>query len=267
MIRQPAVAGQFYSGDLVELRNDLSRLINFSIPQDNVAGVIAPHAGYIYSGPCAGLLYGSITIPRTVIILGPNHHGIGAAAALYPDGEWLTPIGRVSVASRLSELVRRHCPMVREDYRAHLHEHSLEVQVPFLQYLRPDLEIVPICLGFGEYQPCLELGEGIAASIREYGEQVLIVASSDMTHYESATAAKQKDEIALQHALSLDPEGLLDVCRTSNITMCGVVPATVMLIAAKCLGATRTKLVNYTNSGEVNGDFRRVVGYAGLTVA
>ena len=267
MIRQPAVAGQFYSGSPDELRNDLTRLIHFSTHQDTVAGVIAPHAGYIYSGSCAGLLYGSITIPRTVIILGPNHHGIGAATAMYPDGEWLTPLGSVSIATELSELIRRHCPMVRQDYRAHLHEHSLEVQVPFLQYLRPDLEIVPICLGFGEYQSCLELGEGIAASILEYEGQVLIVASSDMTHYESAPAAKLKDEMVLEYALSLDPEGMLNVCRASNITMCGVVPATVMLIAAKFLGATRAKLVNYTNSGEVNGDFRRVVGYAGLTVA
>lgn len=267
MIRQPAVAGQFYQGDAAALHSDVARLIIPSASPEKVLGVIAPHAGYLYSGSCAGILYGSIHIPATVIILGPNHHGIGQAAALYPDGEWLTPLGSVPLDRKLSDLIRAHAPLVREDTQAHRREHSLEVQLPFLQFLRPDVAIVPLCLGFGDFGTCRELGEGIAAAICDFGEDVLIVASSDMTHYESAAAAQVKDELALARALDLDPQGLLDVCRSHGITMCGVVPATVMLVAAKILGASKARLISYTNSGEVNGDFRQVVGYAGVSVA
>lgn len=267
MIRQPAVANQFYTGNPDHLRMELSRMMPVSLHPEPAIGIIAPHAGYVYSGGCAGAVYGVVEIPQTVIILGPNHHGIGAAAALYPDGEWLTPLGRVPIESRLSSLIHHHSSIVDVDSRAHLHEHSLEVQVPFIQYRRPDVSIVPLCLGFGDFSSCRELGEGIANAIREFGETVLIIASSDMTHYESADAAKIKDEVALDRALALDPEGLLAVCRAQRITMCGVVPATVMLVAALSLGATNARLVRYTNSGETSGDYRQVVGYAAVTVA
>ena len=266
MIRQPAVANQFYTGDPARLRAELSRLIPSSATPEPVLGIISPHAGYVYSGACAGKVYGAVAIPPTVIILGPNHHGIGAAAALYPEGEWITPLGSVRIDARLSGLVKAHAHLVEDDPTAHYHEHSLEVQVPFLQFLRPDVNIVPLCLGFGDYNSCRELGEGIANAIREYGDQVLIVASSDMTHYESADSAKIKDEMAINRALALDPQGLLDVCRAKRITMCGVVPATVMLVAAKSLGASHARLVSYTNSGDVSGDYRQVVGYAALAV-
>ncbi|GAM10816.1 MEMO1 family protein [Geobacter sp. OR-1] len=267
MIRQPAVASQFYPGDPASLKAELSSFIASDVKPEPVIGLIAPHAGYVYSGAVAGKVYGAVEIPTAVIILGPNHHGIGAAAALYPPGSWQTPLGSVPIEERLSALVRRHAKLVEEDADAHLYEHSLEVQVPFLQYLSPEIAIVPICLGFGSFSSCLELGEGIATAIREFGERVLIVASSDMTHYESADSARVKDEIALERALALDPQGLLDVCRAKRITMCGVVPATVMLVAANLLGATRARLIKYANSGEVNGDFRQVVGYAAVTVS
>ena len=267
MIRQPAVAGQFYTGDPARLRAELSALIPSNKAPESVIGLISPHAGYVYSGAVAGEVYGAVEIPKTVIVLGPNHHGIGVKAALYPDGEWVTPIGNVPIAGGLATLVKRHSAIVEEDSLAHLHEHSLEVQVPFLRFVRPDVAIVPICLGFGDFSSCRELGEGIAKAIREYGDTVLIVASSDMTHYESAVNAKVKDELAIERALDLDPQGLLEVCRAKRITMCGVVPATVMLIAAIALGAKRSRLVRYANSGDVSGDYRQVVGYAALTVA
>ncbi len=263
MIRQPAVANQFYTGDPNRLRGELAGFISKATDPKNVLGIISPHAGYIYSGAVAGAVYGAISIPETVIILGPNHHGDGAAAALYPSGEWVTPLGSVPINSRLAQLVSFHAPFVEEDAAAHLYEHSLEVQVPFLQYCRPEVSIVPLCLGFGDFSSCRELGEGLAKAIREYGEEVLIVASSDMTHYESVDAARQKDELALDRAMALDPEGLLAVCRAKRITMCGVVPATAMLVAAKALGATQGCLIRYSTSGEISGDFMQVVGYAG----
>jgi MEMO1 family protein len=267
MIRQPAVAGQFYTGDGKKLRAELETLVALSPSREKVIGVVAPHAGYIYSGAVAGLLYGRIEIPPTVIILGPNHHGYGARAALFPAGEWLTPLGAVRLDDALAELVLRHAPLVEEDSTAHHYEHSLEVQVPFLQFLNPDVTIVPICLGFGDFARCSSLGQGIADAIREYGRDVLIVASSDMTHYESAAAARAKDDLAIREMLALNPGGLLRVCRTEGITMCGVVPATVMIVAALALGATKSELVRYATSGDVTGDNRQVVAYAALTVA
>jgi AmmeMemoRadiSam system protein B len=267
MIRQPAVAGQFYTGNGQKLRAELEALVTPATAREKVMGVVAPHAGYIYSGAVAGELFGHIEIPSAVVVLGPNHHGYGARAALYPAGEWLTPLGSVPVNSSLAELVQRHAPLVEEDSTAHHYEHSLEVQVPFLQFVRPDVTIVPLCLGFGDFARCRALGEGIARAIREYGSDVLIVASSDMTHYESAAAAHSKDDLAIREMLALNPEGLLNVCRAEQITMCGVIPATVMLVAALELGATKAELVRYATSGDVTGDNRQVVAYAALTVA
>lgn len=267
MQRQPAVAGQFYPGSEDKLRDTLSRLMAGKRSPQQVKGVISPHAGYVYSGAIAGTLFSQVTIPPTVLIIGPNHHGTGAAAALYPDGEWLTPLGAVAINSRLNSLLLRHTPYIRSDSVAHQLEHSLEVQLPFIQYLRPDVTISAICLGHGDYAQLRDIGQGIAAAISEYGEEVLIVASSDMTHYESAVSARLKDEIALERALALDGKGLFDVCHSRRITMCGVVPATVMIEAALQLGATKAELVAYGTSGDVTGDDLQVVGYAAVTVS
>ncbi|WP_307726524.1 AmmeMemoRadiSam system protein B [Trichlorobacter sp.] len=221
MIRQPAVAGQFYPGTEQALRRELQQLIPENSLKQQAIGVISPHAGYIYSGSIAGQLLAGITIPRTVIILGPNHHGIGSLAALSPDDGWQTPLGTVPIEKRLARLIQQRLPAIQKDAAVHLREHSLEVQVPFLQYLRPDVTIVPLCLAFSDYAGCEIVGSGIAAAIKEYGEPVLILASSDMTHYESAENAKLKDNLALERALAFDPKGLVAVCRSNRITMCG----------------------------------------------
>lgn len=266
MQRQPAVAGQFYPGSEKTLRAALSQLIPENASTKQVKGIISPHAGYVYSGAIAGQLFSRIAIPGTVLIIGPNHHGTGAAAALYPDGEWSTPLGEVSINSRLNSLLLLHTPYIQSDGVAHQLEHSLEVQLPFIQYLRPDVTISAICIGHGDYAPLRDIGQGIAAAIKEYGKEVLIVASSDMTHYESADSARQKDQQALDRVLELDGKGLLEVCHSRGITMCGVVPATVMIEAALQLGASQAELVAYGTSGDVTGDNNQVVGYAAVTV-
>lgn len=266
MQRQPAVAGQFYPGNAAQLRSELTALIPESTEKKQVVGIIAPHAGYVYSGGIAGKVYSIINIPATVLVLGPNHHGTGESAALYPAGEWLTPLGPVAINSLLNSLIIQHAPLVRYDTRAHQFEHSLEVQIPFLQTLRPDLTISALCLSHGSYASLHEIGQGIAAAIREYGQEVLILASSDMTHYESAESARRKDSMALDRVLAFDAEGLLHVCRSEQITMCGAVPAAVMLEAAGALGATHAELVAYGNSGDTTGDNFQVVGYAAVSV-
>lgn len=266
MVRHPAVAGKFYTDDPERLRRELQSMVPAG-ERDDVLGIVAPHAGYIYSGGAAGAVYGAIRVPDTVLLLGPNHTGMGAAAALSPAGGWLTPLGTVPVDERLSQLILAHAPLVREDALAHRYEHSLEVQLPFLQYVNPNVRIAALCLALPDFASIAALGAAVAAAIREYGEEVLIVASSDMTHYESAQAAREKDEYALARLAALDAEGLYRVCRDKGITMCGVIPASAMLVAVKALGATSSRLVTYTNSGEVNGDTRRVVAYAALTVS
>jgi AmmeMemoRadiSam system protein B len=267
MERQPVVAGQFYPGGEDALRAALCRLIPANVATKRVLGVVAPHAGYVYSGGIAGQLYSGITIPDTVLVIGPNHHGAGQPAALYPDGSWLTPLGTVPINSSLNSLLLQHGPYLRSDSIAHRNEHSLEVQIPFLQYLRPDVTIAALCIGHGEYEVLRDIGHGIAAAIREYGKEVLIVASSDMTHYESAEMARIKDQLALERVLALDGKGLLDVCRQHNITMCGAVPATVMIEALLQSGAATAELVAYSTSGDVSGDNLQVVGYAAVTVS
>jgi AmmeMemoRadiSam system protein B len=266
MQRQPAVAGQFYAGNGTQLRSDLAALIPETRGGHRVIGIIAPHAGYVYSGAIAGQVYAAIEIPSTILILGPNHHGTGAAVALYPDGEWLTPLGPLTINSRLNSNLQQHVLQLRSDTRAHQFEHSLEVQLPFIQYLRSDTTVSAICLGHGDFDAIRQIGEGIAAALRDFGEDVLIVASSDMTHYESAESARRKDELALERIMGFDPQGLLYVCRSEQITMCGAVPAAVMLVAAAELGATQAELVAYGTSGDVTGDNRQVVAYAAVKI-
>jgi MEMO1 family protein len=266
MVRQPAVAGKFYTNDPDQLREELTTMV----PQGEagrVIGIIAPHAGYVYSGKTAGRVYGAITVPDAVLLMGPNHTGMGAKVALAPPGEWLTPLGRAPVNEKLSRLVLQHAPGAREDLAAHQYEHSLEVQLPFLQYKNPNVSIAALCLSYLDADSVKKIGEGIARAISEYGGEVLIVASSDMTHYESASSAKAKDDRALAQIAALNPAGLLKTCAEFDVTMCGVIPAAVMLVAAKSLGATASRLLNYSTSGEANGDLDRVVAYAAVTVS
>lgn len=266
MVRQPVVAGQFYTNDPSHLREQLGEFIRGGGTQKKVLGAIVPHAGYVYSGSVAGSVYARVKIPQTVVVLGPNHHGMGSQAALFPSGEWLTPLGNVTVNQPLSELLLKNSSLVEEDSIAHQYEHSLEVQIPFLQYLRPDVTIVPLCLAFIDYASCKSLGISLAKAIKEYGKDVLIIASSDMSHYEPDQVARHEDHLAIREILNMNPEGMFSVVKGRGITMCGIIPATVMLVAAIELGATKSELVRYATSGDVSGDFQKVVGYAGVEV-
>jgi AmmeMemoRadiSam system protein B len=265
MLRTAAVAGQFYSGEKVSLLRDIEAMMVSATPQVSIA-VMSPHAGYVYSGRVAAKTFSQVRIPEQVIILGPNHHGRGHAAAVYAHGAWETPLGRVEIASSLAERLLAECSMADDDCTAHMDEHSLEVQVPFLQYLSPDIQIAPLCIGRMALDTLLGLGDGLARVISACEEPPLIVASTDMTHYESGEIARQKDSLALDRVLALDPEGLYEVVYENKISMCGVLPTVVMLRAALALGATQAELVAYSNSGDVTGDQSSVVGYAGVRV-
>ncbi len=227
---------------------------------------LSPHAGYIYSGSVAGMVFSKVHIPDDIILLGPNHTGMGERVAVYPSGSWNMPFGKVAINERLSRLVRERIPVVRDDTIAHLMEHSLEVQLPFLQYLNPSIRIVPIIFMPIDLRISLEIGDGLADLVKEYDGDVLIVISSDMNHYEPHSTTKQKDMEAIQEILELDPNGLWDVVRNKDISMCGAIPAVVGIEACKGLGAKGAHLIAHATSGEVSGDFEHVVGYAGIVI-
>lgn len=267
LLRRPAVAGQFYPGAPHELRAAIEA---FSPPQGAARlpalAVISPHAGYVYSGGVAAETFARAIIPETAIILGPNHQGLGDRVAIMTSGQWQIPGAVLDIDSPLAARLMAESPLLIDDALAHSLEHSLEVQVPFLHY-HGLKKFVPICVSFLSYDICQQIGEALARTIHNEDQPVLLVASTDMTHYESRAAAAEKDHQALQHILALDPEGLYQTVVRNRISMCGIIPTTITLIAAKRLGATKATLIRYTDSGEVSGDTRQVVGYAGLVIS
>jgi AmmeMemoRadiSam system protein B len=268
MLRSPAVAGQFYPGSEAALIKTLNALVPEIQPEERkeALAVISPHAGYIYSGGVAGETFSRVKVPESVVILGPNHTGHGAPIALMAQGSWDMPMGGVAINRELAALIAKSSSLVEVDEVAHRFEHSLEVQVPFLQYMQKNLTIAPIVVSHVPYETCVAVGQGLAAAIKSYGKPVLIVASTDMTHYESRQAASAKDSLALARIKELDPEGLYNTVIGKRISMCGIMPATVTLIAALALGAKKAELIRYTDSGETSGDTSHVVGYAGLVI-
>lgn len=272
MRRMPAVADQFYPGEPEALRRLLHKLIpGGPEPAPAAKALVMPHAGYVYSGGVAGETVSRAAIPEEVVILGPNHHGLGAEVAVMAQGSWLMPLGEVAINAELARLLLAHCPAVTADPAAHRQEHSLEVQVPFLQMRQPKLEIVPLVISQLSLPRCLEIGRGIAAAIeeysREYARPVLLVASTDMTHYQSRSQATAQDRLAIERVLALDPEGLYRTVREHRISMCGIIPTVITLAAALALGAVRAELIRYTDSGEASGDTSQVVGYAGFVIS
>jgi AmmeMemoRadiSam system protein B len=265
MDREPAVAGRFYEGDPRSLAREVRAFLTAPVAPRPALGLVAPHAGYLYSGAIAGAVYARVAVPPRVIVLGPNHTGLGRPAALWPPGGgWRTPLGTVPVSRPLTEALAGG-PLVELDRAAHAREHSLEVHLPFLAVARPDVEIAGLCLGPLGLEDCEEVGRIVAGAARAHG--ALIVASSDMSHYIPAARAAEQDRHAIDRILALDPEGLYRTVRREGLTMCGVIPATVMLFAARALGAKAAELVRYGHSGEVTGDDDEVVGYAGLIVS
>ncbi len=283
MLRHPAVAGHFYKGSPESLRKQVASFV-VPVPEKKKAlGILSPHAGLLYSGPVAGAVYSSIELPDTFILIGPNHTGLGAPVSIMTGGAWETPLGQAGIDESLAASILSKSRIIQEDSLAHLREHSLEVQLPFIQYLKNAFTFVPIQMLDTRLETCIEVGRAVGAAIAECGLRnaesksevrnpqseilnVLIVASSDMSHYEHASSAKDKDFKAIQQIVELNPEGLYHAVREYGITMCGYGPAVAMLVACKFLGATRAELVKYTNSGEVSGDYDQVVGYAGIVV-
>ena len=265
-IRHPAVAGRFYPRDRNTLLKDVQSYLSPRVATTPALGCLVPHAGYIYSGAVAGTVYAQLDLPQRIIILCPNHTGKGRPLAIMSQGAWETPLGQAAIDSSLAEALKKRSPLLTEDADAHRNEHAIEVELPFLQARRPDFTFVPIALGTGQFDILEKLGEAVADTICGQAERILIIASSDMNHYENDAITRVKDHKAIEPMLALDARGLFDVVMREDISMCGFGPAVVMLTASKRLGATTAKLIKYATSGDVSGDREIVVGYAGIVV-
>lgn len=268
MIRLPAAAGRFYPEDPALLRAAVDSSLEDGGREEKIPAraCLVPHAGYVYSGRVAGAVYRRLEIPSRVILIGPRHFPRGAALAIISDGGWQTPLGVAPVDHLLAGKIVRAFPSLREDAVAHSREHSLEVQLPFLQLIAPAFAFVPIVIGPAKWETLEDLGRALASVIAAESEPVLLIASSDMNHYESDEITRVKDRKAIDRILALEPRNLFDTVREENISMCGYAAAVAVLIAARELGAGRGELIRYATSGEVNGDLQEVVGYAGMVI-
>jgi hypothetical protein len=268
MIRLPAVAGRFYPDDPGQLRTAVDSFLAAGAEGEKIhaRACLVPHAGYVYSGSVAGAVYRRMEIPSRVILIGPRHFPRGASLAILSDGAWQTPLGMAPIDHLLAKKIAGAFPQLREDAMAHSSEHCLEVQLPFLQRLDPSFAFVPIVIGPAHWELLEELGHALGAVIANEPGPVLLVASSDMNHYQSDAVTRVKDRKAIDPILALEPRKLFEVVRDENISMCGYAAAVAVLIAARDLGATRAELTRYATSGEVNGDVQEVVGYAGIII-
>jgi len=266
MVRNPVVAGHFYPASPSQLRAMIEGLVDEKAEKEKVIGLLSPHAGYIASGPVAGAVISRVKFTDTFIIMGPSHTGMGKPLSIMTQGTWKTPLGEVEIDSELGKKILDISSHLQEDQVAHQYEHSIEVQLPILQYFRSDIKIVPIVLAYSTGATYKEIGKEIAKAIKDLNKEVVIIASGDMTHYEPQESARRKDNQAIDAMLDLDEDELLRRVNELNISMCGCAPAASLISAAKELGATEAELVKYQTSGDITGDYSSVVGYAGIII-
>lgn len=267
--RQPAVAGQFYTTDAEPLMEEVRGYLAQAQPKNAAHTILAmaPHAGYYYSGIIAGVTLGQANLAKTVLLLGPNHTGLGKPFAVWPDGRWLFPGGALDVDEELAAYLCEKEPLLEPDTLAHQREHSLEVMVPFLAALDPETRIVPVCVSHPGLDTLISVGKAIGRALRGFERPVSMLVSSDMSHFVPHEVAQKQDTQALEPALRLDPARFYETVRGEGISMCGVLPMTVGIAAALELGAAESEITGYATSGQINGEMRRVVGYAGMLVS
>ena len=266
MIRQPVVAGKFYPVSKNVLEAQIKSMSDAKTDKKDALAVVSPHAGYTYSGPIACELFSNIRITDSVIILGPNHTGVGENFAIYGKGKWSTPLGDIDIDEELSSVICKNTSLIKNDISAHAYEHSIEVQLPIMRYFKNTFKIVPIIVNDGDFGQYQQIASAIADAIKESGRDILIVASSDMTHHESRDNARSKDKIAIDAVLKLDEKLLYEVVRKHDISMCGYIPVIIMISAVKKLGGKSARLIKYSTSGDITGDHSSVVGYAGISI-
>ncbi|MDP8259696.1 MAG: AmmeMemoRadiSam system protein B [Candidatus Gygaella obscura] len=269
IVRYPVVAGKFYPGEKDKLSSMLKDLVTDSNQKKDCLGCILPHAGYVYSGKVAGKTISEVEIKNTCIIIGPNHTGMGKKFSVFAEGKWQTPLGDVKIDHLLAKDLIKNCSLLEPDILAHRYEHSIEVILPFLQFLKADVEIVPIVAGLSNnFEDFITLAVDLAKTLKKNGRvnDILIIVSSDMTHMESRASVEKKDKAAIDEILKLDEQALFDVVQEFDISMCGYIPAIIMLKSVKELGAKKAQLVTYDTSASITKDQSSAVGYAGIII-
>jgi len=266
VVRRPVVAGQFYPAQASRLSEMISGMVDATAEKEEVIGLVSPHAGYPYSGPVAAAVISRVKFKDTFVILGPNHTGMGKTLSIMTGGSWETPLGSIDIDAELAGQILATSKYLEDDDKAHQYEHSIEVQIPFLQYFKKDFRIVPITFSYHSPAAYKEVGREIAQAVKGLERDVVIIASSDMTHYEPQESAEQKDSKAIEAILDLNENELLRRVDEFGISMCGYAPTVALITAAKELGATRAELVRYQTSGDTTGDYSAVVGYAGIII-
>ncbi len=267
-LRRPYVAGQFYPDDALELKSMIAAWLAPEVSKKNCLGCILPHAGYAYSGKVAADTVAQIEIKDSLVLFGPNHTGQGKDFSLMAQGTWQTPLGNIEIDRQLAELFLAKSKYLQKDCRAHAQEHSLEVQLPILQYFRQDFKIVPIIFSSVDLFELKQVAEELAAVViaHDLKSSIMFIASSDLTHYEPQSSAEFKDALAIRAILDLDEQKLHQAVEESQISMCGFAPIAVLIMTAKLLGAKQGELIKYQTSGQTSGDRSSVVGYAGITI-
>jgi len=276
-VRRPAQAGMFYAGSAQSLRAQIEECFTHEFgPRKlptasgerlkNIVGLVCPHAGYMYSGPVAAHAYYQLALdgkPDLVVLFGPNHTGMGSGLATMRDYLWRTPLGEVEIDTATADALVKESRIVDADDSAHISEHCIEVQLPWLQYLYgSDFKFLPVCFLMQDLESSREVGEAVAKVVT--GKNALIIASTDLTHYEPQKTAEKKDKAAIDAVLKLDEKGLYSTVEGFNISMCGYGPTIAAITAAKALGAKQAKLLCYKTSGDITGDYSAVVGYASI---
>jgi AmmeMemoRadiSam system protein B len=266
VLRLPAVVGRFYPSNPAELTATIHRLTEIEPTRETltVKACLVPHAGYLYSGAVAGAVFSRIRLPQKILILGVRHYPRGEPAAILSSGAWRTPLGDVPIDESLARALRAACPLLREDSVAHSQEHSLEVQLPLLQVLAPGFTFVPVALGTIRFDDLVTVGEAVGRVLAESSEEILLLTTSDLNHYQDDATTRVKDRKAIERLLELDARGLYDTCRNEQISMCGLGPAVAMITGLRAIGVTHAELVRYATSADVSGDLSAVVGYASM---
>jgi len=265
--RKPVVAGYFYPVNQRELLYELEEYMPKS-GNLNAYGAICPHAGYVYSGNVAGAVYTKIKPKDIYILLGPNHTGYGSDIAIMTEGEWEIPLGKIKIHTELAKKIIENSEYAKEDIQAHIYEHSLEVQLPFIYKTNSDAKIIPIAIKMVSLKSCISLAKTISESIQalKLNEKVILISSTDMSHYLPDDLAREVDALAIEKIKNFDPEGLYNTVLKNKISMCGFLSTVIMLYATKLLGAKEVQIVKYATSAEVSRDYDRVVGYLGALV-
>jgi AmmeMemoRadiSam system protein B len=266
MDREPAVAGTFYPAAPAAVAAEIAQLVVSDAAPVPAVAVVSPHAGWRYSGALAGKLFAGVDVPARVLVIAPNHTGNGPRASVWPDGAWRLPGVAVPTDTGFVAALLAASPLLRADRDAHEDEHAIEVLLPLLAARQPALRLAAVVLGGLSFRECEALGQAVAAAIATTADPTLIVASSDMSHYLADDEARDVDRLALAPLAAADPRGLFDTVRAHGISMCGYIPATVALIAARARGATRASVVGYATSADAGGDPDRVVGYAAVRI-